>query len=488
VFRLKARTAQRVETCPTAPQTLIPNYWVEHPRDGVNGVLQTELCCMKKTRVKGEPATGGDRVHDAAAFAAADAAAKAHAAGQAFDVAGKTFIDAERVITRNESGGAGFYAEAHHTASLNVDANAQQSTVQAERLGSSEFASADIWLSTGEQYNPKFYATASDSYRAGAEVIENGTAKYQGQTIIVPSDQLDEVRRMHQAAIEGAGSAAEEAALRSIRFEDHIDAHGVQSQPLTYGEARKGAEDMREGDLPAYAGEEFSLSESVAEGALLAGAMAAVVGAGPQLIDLAARVWRGQIDRSGAVEQARALLADPAIRTIMKAASLRGAGAATVTGLEFLDPAGAAFAVNVLVDVIQQIKRLRDGEIVQAELGEQLAAKLKDRALYTFLTAGSVALVGAVGLLVPIVIRRMIQEDRQRSELIEQWGEIGAEMREEVVERLRSAALHQRIQSRYVMAEAQERRNAESIDALKQKIRALGTSINAARVSVGGVG
>jgi len=415
--------------------------------------------------------------HEAAAYGAADLAGRAHAAGAAHEIAAEPFTRAEPLITRNEAGGAGFYAEAHHTASLNVDAHALKSEVHAERLGSTAFASADIRLSTGEEYNPKYYATAPESYRAGVDMLDDGTAKYHGQTIIVPSDQLDEVRSMHQAKIESAASPEERVALQSIKFDDHIDAHGVQSQPLTYDEARNGAQNMRQGELPTYAGEEFSLGESVADGALLAAAMAVASVAGPKLIDLAANVCRGKINRQTATESARQLFADPAIRSAMKAGAVRGAGAAALTGINLLDPLGAAFTVNLLVDVVQLAKRLRDGEISADEFGKHLGNKVKDRGLYSVLAAGAFALMGTAGLLVPIIVRRMVQDSQNRAMVIRQWEALGAEMQRELVQRLRTAALQERIHSLYQTAQARETANAEAAAALERKMRAVAQSL-----------
>lgn len=47
--------------------------------------------------------------------------------------------------------------------------------------------------------------TASGSYGAGAELVHNGdslVAKYAGQTILVPSDQLANAQQLHAHAIQ----------------------------------------------------------------------------------------------------------------------------------------------------------------------------------------------------------------------------------------------------------------------------------------------
>ncbi len=124
---------------------------------------------------------------DAGAYAAGLDGERSMAAGEAFDEGASTFKDAGPVIANNQNGGAGYFAEAHHTASLNIDANYKDVSVSDDRLGSTAFGSPDIVLNNGEQFNPKFYDTASGSYHAGAELVDDGSglaAKYAGQTIL----------------------------------------------------------------------------------------------------------------------------------------------------------------------------------------------------------------------------------------------------------------------------------------------------------------
>ena len=122
----------------------------------------------------------------AASYMAADHldeyANSAMAAADAFDV----FTSTSEEITKNINGGAGFFAEAHHAASFNSNQMQAGLDGRAERLGSHEYASVDIKTTMGDEFNPKYYATANESYHAGAEVVidVNGdlAAKYAGQT------------------------------------------------------------------------------------------------------------------------------------------------------------------------------------------------------------------------------------------------------------------------------------------------------------------
>ena len=73
---------------------------------------------------------------DAGAYAAGLQGEQSRAAGTAFGEGAPIYTRADAVIANNHSGGAGFFAEAHHTASLNIDANYKDLSVNADRLGS----------------------------------------------------------------------------------------------------------------------------------------------------------------------------------------------------------------------------------------------------------------------------------------------------------------------------------------------------------------
>jgi hypothetical protein len=235
---------------------------------------------------------------DTGAYAAGLHGEQSKVAGAAFDEGAPIYERADAVIANNQSGGAGYFAEAHHTASLNIDANYKDLSINADRMGSTAFGSPDIVLNNGEQFNPKFYDTAHGSYHAGAELVDTGSdlaAKYAGQTILVPSDQLAETHQLHVQAIQAAydqGDAVKAHALESVRYDDHIHSGGVESQPLTYSEAQAGADGIRHGDLPSYVGEDTGLFGTASDSAMLAASIALATAIGPQLVSDAAKVLR----------------------------------------------------------------------------------------------------------------------------------------------------------------------------------------------------
>lgn len=397
---------------------------------------------------------------DAGAYATGLQGEQSRAAGEAFDEGAPIYERADAPIANNQNGGAGFFAEAHHTASLNIDANYKDVSVSADRLGSTAFGSPDIVLNNGEQFNPKFYDTASGSYHAGAELVDDGSglaAKYAGQTILVPSDQLGEAQQMHAHAIQEAydqGDATKAHALESVRYDDHIHSGGVESQPLTYEGAHAGADGIRHGDLPGYVGEDTGLFGTAGESAMLAASIALATTIGPQLVGDAAKVLRGQLTTDEAIARLQRSFGDAQTRSALGWASARGAGAATLTFLDAADPTGAAFLANMVIDTIQLSARLKDGSLSPGEFGNAMLDKVKDRAAYTALTAGAFWLVGPVGLLVPIIVRRMVSDAALQREAINAWNGVSGAMRAELESRIKGAALLDKIGQHYRSAEA----------------------------------
>lgn len=407
-----------------------------------------------------------DSSSDAGAYAASLQGSQSREAGSAFGAAAPIYERADAVIANNQNGGAGFFAEAHHTASLNIDANYKDLSVSADRLGSTAFGSPDIVLNNGEEFNPKFYDTASGSYGAGAELVGNGegiAAKYAGQTILVPSDQLAEAQQLHAQAIQQAydqGDAAKAHALESVRYDDHIHSGGVESQPLAYDEAQAGADGIRHGDLPANAGEDTGLFGTAGESAMLAASIALATTIGPQLVSDAASVYRGLRGKKGelttdeAIARLQRSFSDAQTRSTLGWASARGAGAASLTFLDAADPTGAAFLANMVIDTIQLSAKLKDGSLSPGVFGEAMLDKVKDRGAYTVLTAGAFWLAGPVGLLVPIIVRRMVSDAALQREAINAWNGVSGAMWAEFESRIKGAALLDKIGQHYRSAEA----------------------------------
>lgn len=417
-----------------------------------------------------------DTSSDAGAFAAGQSGAASKDASEAYAQGAPIFDRANDSIANNQSGGAGYFAEAHHTASMNIDANSKDIRVNADRLGSTAFGSPDIVLNTGEQFNPKFYETASGSYGAGAELVNNDgilIAKYAEQTIIVPSDQLDQVQQMHQQAIQKALELDETEKLRaleSLRYDDRIRFDGAESQPLTYEEAQAGAEGIRGSELPGYVGEDTGLFGTATENALLAASIALATSVGPQLIGDTANVVRGKMSIEEATSRLQRNLGDAQTKSNLGWATARGAGAAALTFMDAADPTGAALVVNLVVDTMQLSIRIRDGKLSPAEFRQELGSKIKDRAAYTALTAGAFWCMGLPGLLVPIIVRRVVADSALQREAINAWSSLNGAMHAEIESRIKGATLLATIEQRYRSAEASSKSSNRSAQAISDDL------------------
>lgn len=401
-----------------------------------------------------------DPSSDAGGYAAAQQGQQAREDNASHAAGAPTYEAADAVIANNQSGGAGYFAEAHHTASLNIDANFKDIHVSADRLGSTAFGSPDIVLNQGDKFNPKFYDTAEGSYKAGADMVGEGSdvaAKYAGQTIIVPSDQLEQVQAEYQRAIADAaaqGDVARVQALESIKFDDHIHHGGVESMPLSYADAQAGAEGIRHGDLPGYVGEDSTLLGTGGEGALLAASIALAATMGPQLVRDAADVLRGKLSQAEAAARMQRSFGDARTRSELGWATGRGGGAAAMTALDALDPIGAALLVNLVIDTIRLSQSLKKGDLDADEFGTQMVAKFKDRIAFTALTAGAVWVAGPLGLLVPVIVRRSIENAALQREAVNAWHGCAEAMRAEFESRIKGAALLDTVNQHYRSADA----------------------------------
>jgi hypothetical protein len=393
-----------------------------------------------------QPTKPRDTTSDAMAAGGALHGQAEGAQAAAYAQAAPTFTDADPVIRNNAAGGAGYFAEAHHTASFNVDAGAKERGEHAERLGSTAFGSPDIRMDDGSTYNPKYYSTAEASYSAGAEVAQDDAgwqAKYAGQTILVPSDQLHDIQDLHArdiAAAQAAGDHTRVEALNSIQFRDHIDHQGVQSQPLSYAEAHQGADHFRDGVLPAYAGEDTNALEAGAEAGLLSAVIALATTLGPGLIGDLRKLHAKELTKDQVTHRLAAALAEARTSIALGWSAARGGGAGAIGMMaEGIDPFGVAALVNVSVDTIQLALQMRRGEMSKQEFGAELWKRTQDRIFYTGVTALACYFMGPAGLLVPILLRRCIPDADLQQQAVHAWHEVAQHMQRQVQLRIQAA-------------------------------------------------
>lgn len=419
-----------------------------------------------------------DASSDTGAYAAGLAGQQAHHDQQAFDAGSPTYDAANEVIVNNASGGAGYFAEAHHTASLNIDATYRGLSTSAERVGSTAFGSPDIVVGD-MQFNPKFYQSAGDSYKAGAQLVGDGaevTAKYAGQTIIVPSDQLAQAQQLHGQAIANAHAAGDiprVQALESIQYADHINHGGAQSMSLSYADAQHGTQGIRDGILPDYVGEDSTLLGSAGEGALLAASIALATSLGPQLIGDVANTVRGKLTPGELVERLKNSLTTEQARTTAGWAVTRGGAAAAMTAVDAIDPFGAALLANLLVDVVTLSQSVKSGAISPEQFGAAFLDQAKTRIGSTALTAGAFWLVGPLGLLAPIIVRRMVTDAQLQRQTMQAWQSTSSAFRAEFESRVRGVALVDAVGQHYRSAQASDNATAAASKAITQDITAI---------------
>ena len=122
--------------------------------------------------------------------------------------------------------------------------------------------------------------------------------------------------------------------------------------------------------------------------------------------------------------------------------------------LDALDPFGAALLTNLVIDAVRLSQNVRKGDLRPDQFGTQMVAKVKDRLGFTALTVGAVWVAGPLGLLVPIIVRRSIEDGALQREAVNAWNGVSDVMRAEFESRIKSAALLDKMGQHYRSADA----------------------------------
>ena len=263
---------------------------------------------------------------------------------------------ADQYHNNNTGSPGGFLAEADFVRSFNIRAAeaGYSGDTFITRLGSHELNSADIQAPWGEPFQPKFYSTSAGSARAVSEIVEvDGELvnRYAGQTLLVPADQLEDVRGIME------GRAAEDTQTAALlqdslpRLNDRITHPdgAFQSDAFSYAETYQRAESAQ-ADLSIDIGDGFNAVDSgvlFGEQALLAGGLSAGVGFASVVVSAADDPWTGRItavEFAGRTQQW--------FREQGKDQMLQGAGrsvlSATLASADELDPTGAVVLATVI--------------------------------------------------------------------------------------------------------------------------------------------
>ena len=335
-------------------------------------------------------------------------------------------------INNNQFGGAGYFAETHHAASYNVNqANSAQDD-RAHLMNSREFGSVDITTDSGLAFNPKYFATAEQSYAAGSELLtdESGTlvAKYAGQQIIVPSDQYDEISTIHQRHLEQAqtsGQIDQYEALNQIRFTDRIvDTNGIESLPLSYAEAHAGRQALQSGETPNFAQQHSHLDGAgeFAGSAIMAVAFVSAIELGPSLLKILNQIRQGELTIDTA---SSALMADLRQNQTLNNIQVGSLKAVTAGGLSLVTEmhAGlAAFLVTFSWDVKDIYTAYQNGSINEKTFWQAIQQAAVNRGLQSLIVTAAVSIAGPIGLLAPVLAQFLFQNMQQS-----RWFEHGFE-------------------------------------------------------------
>lgn len=154
----------------------------------------------------------------------------------------------------------GFYAEAFHSGSFNINAALKKSKYSTNLLNSNEAGSVDIESNWGENFSSKYYKTAKGSLDAQAKTFKGEgytNSAYEGQKRLIPSDQLDD------AKVEGIRKISKETGNRqdvANRYQETTDnltdriraPDGTESTPLTKEEANEWARGVKKNDIALF--------------------------------------------------------------------------------------------------------------------------------------------------------------------------------------------------------------------------------------------
>ncbi len=214
----------------------------------------------------------------------------------------KTDINAAAGSARGTAQEAGFLAEKWASDTFNINAVANGSDYRAEVVGSNEFGSVDVATNYGENASLKYYKDASSSASAQAKTIlesykdycakttksepptlaeymnERGydpqtqeallASVYEGQTRIIPADQMAEATQYLQGRIDSLSNIeGEVASARTKSYQETLNhlrdrlqaPDGTESTPLSRDDAQAIAELSKDGEFKP---EDFGITVS----------------------------------------------------------------------------------------------------------------------------------------------------------------------------------------------------------------------------------
>lgn len=291
----------------------------------------------------------------------------------------------------------GFMAEQYHVNSFNMNAELNKSAFRAEvqapgvgeTYGKNSF---DVVIKDGSgkiahQYQMKYGATAKDTIR----MIEHGN--YNNQRIVVPAEQLEEVRQAFP-------SKSIEA---SIGGTDRVK---VSSGSLTKGEAKEmQLKTQQENIIPKEDWNHFKikdLSMNIAKNAGIAGLQGAAITTG---FDMARKAMSGEkIEADETIELALRTGADAGIKAGITGAVKVGVEKGIVSVIPKGTPAGIiADVVCVGIENVKILGKVASGDLTMTE-GLDMMGRTTTSMIYGIEMAAQGSMIGAAALSwIPVV-------------------------------------------------------------------------------------
>ncbi len=361
----------------------------------------------------------------------------------------KTDMNASAGSARGTAQEAGFLAEKWATDTFNIDAIKNGSAERATTIGSTELGSVDVATTYGENASLKYYKTSSGSAQAQAQNIMKAYKEYQssttgepmslgeyldahgydsnlskdelyaslyeGQTRIIPSDQLAAATEYLQGRIDklpplGSGETTDaqirayEETMNNLR--DRLQApDGTQSKPLTYEEAQAIAELSKDGkfkpedfgiSLSSILGPKYIVKQAMGTGLQVA-AINTVLEIGPDVFSiLKEAAITGIIDEEalkdcgveGAIAASEGFVEGSVSRLVATLCSTGAFGEA----LKGADPSVVATLTVIIIEAAIHGYELSQGKITAEEYGNMMV----DRAMTMLLSLPTSALLIAI--------------------------------------------------------------------------------------------
>lgn len=330
---------------------------------------------------------------------------------------------------------AGFAAEKWIAGTFNIDAAANGSNHSAEVVNSNELGSADVRTDYGELVSSKFYQNGNESANAQSKTLLKGyyeykaksknpkslpeymdshgydyqaqgdllASQYEGQTRIIPSDQLQEAfnylkgRIKKLSSIEGEASAARQKSYEETlnNLKDRLAApDGTQSKPVTYEEMQAITELCQNGEfrpedfgitLSSALSPKYVLKQAIGTGVDVA-LMKAVFTVGPDVASILYEAVRtGKIDKDalkevgidGAIASSEGFVEGSLARIITTLCKTGALGA----NLKDASPTVIGALVFLVIEAMISGYSLAKDEITSEEYGCLMADKIMITAL-----------------------------------------------------------------------------------------------------------